>query len=199
MSHTTNRRCFLLSTLAGAASGAAGFVPTAARAIEPISRTEGHHFKLSLAAYSYRNLLQGDSPQLTLVDFIDDCAKFDLDGTELTSYYFPQPPTEAFLRQLKCEAFRRGLDVSGTAVGNDFCFPAGERRSKEIEHVKQWIEYADMMDAPVIRIFSGIRSRANPRRTPIAWPSTRSRNAANTLANTACSSLWKTMGEFLPK
>ena len=57
--------------------------------------------------------------------------------------------------ELKAAAFRRGLDVSGTAVGNDFCFPPGERRDKEIANVKRWIEYADMMDAPVIRIFSG--------------------------------------------
>jgi sugar phosphate isomerase/epimerase len=124
-------------------------------AIEPISRTNGHHFKFSLAAYSYRDLLKGKSPKLTLVDFIDDCAKFNLDGTELTSYYFPPAPTEEYLRQMKSEAFRRGLDVSGTAVGNDFCHPPGERRDTEIAHVKRWIEYADLIDAPVIRIFSG--------------------------------------------
>ena len=124
-------------------------------AVEPISRTNGHHFKLSLAAYSYRDLLQGNPPRLSLVDFIDDCASFGLDGTELTSYYFPEAPTEAYLRQLKGEAFRRGLDISGTAVGNDFCFPPSESRNKQIAHVKRWVEYADMMDAPVIRIFSG--------------------------------------------
>jgi sugar phosphate isomerase/epimerase len=145
----------MLSTLAGAATGAAAFAPTTARAIEPASRTRGDHYKFSLAAYSYRDLLQGNPPRLTLIDFIDDCAAFGLDGTELTSYYFPQPPTEAYLRQLKGEAFRRGLDVSGTAVGNDFCFPPGERRDKQIADVKRWVEYADLMDAPVIRIFSG--------------------------------------------
>jgi sugar phosphate isomerase/epimerase len=155
MLYTTDRRRFMLSGLASAVTGAVATSPKIARAIKPISRTDGHHFKLSLAAYSYRDLLQGDPPRLTLVDFIDDCAAFGLDGTELTSYYFPQTVTEAYLRQLKNEAFRRGLDISGTAVGNDFCFPPGERRDKQIAHVKRWVEYADMMDAPVIRIFSG--------------------------------------------
>jgi sugar phosphate isomerase/epimerase len=129
--------------------------PTAAHAIEPIARTAGHHFKLSMAAYSYRGLLQAKPPKLTLIDFIDDCAKFGLDGTELTSYYLPQPPTEKYLRELKTEAFRRGLDISGTAVGNDFCFPPGDKRDRQIADVKRWIEYADMMDAPVTRIFAG--------------------------------------------
>jgi sugar phosphate isomerase/epimerase len=155
MSHTIDRRRFVTASLSGVAVGAAAINPCASYAIEPVARTAGPHFKFSLAAYSYRDLLQAKPPRLTLSDFIDDCAKFGLDGTELTSYYFPENPSEEYLRRLKAEAFRRGLDVSGTAVGNDFCFPPGERRERELAHVKRWIEYADLMDAPVIRIFSG--------------------------------------------
>jgi len=151
MSNIMDRRGFIRSSFAGAAA----LAPATICAIEPIARPGGSHFKFSMAAYSYRDLLQGNPPKLTLIDFIDDCASFGLDGTELTSYYFPETPTDEFLRQLKGEAFRRGLDISGTAVGNDFCFPPGERRDQEIAHVKQWIEYADAIDAPVIRIFAG--------------------------------------------
>jgi sugar phosphate isomerase/epimerase len=155
MTRPTDRRTFILSTLAGAAAGAGAIGTPLARAIGPIERTPGSHFKFSLAAYSYRDLLNVKKPKLTLQDFIDDCAKFNLDGTELTSYYFPARPTPEFLRELKGYAFRRGLDISGTAVGNDFCVPPGKRRDEQIANVKRWIEYADMMDAPVIRIFSG--------------------------------------------
>ena len=150
---TTDRRGFVLSTLA--AAGAATINAPLCRAIEPITRTAGAHFKFSLAAYSYRDLLQGKSKKLTIDDFIDDCAKFDLDGTELTSYYLSQDGPPEYFRKLKATAFRSGLDVSGTAVGNDFCHPPGPQRDKEIASVKRWIEYADAMDAPVIRIFSG--------------------------------------------
>src|SRR5690606_17256061 len=48
-----------------------------------------------------------------------------------------------------------GLDVSGTAVGNDFGLPEGLGREQAIAQVKQWTEYAEMMGAPVIRIFAG--------------------------------------------
>jgi sugar phosphate isomerase/epimerase len=154
----TDRRGFVLSTLA-AAAGAAAMIPRACRAIEPIVRTAGSHFKFSLAAYSYRDLLQGKSKKLTIEDFIEDCAIFNLDGTELTSYYLSQDGPPQYFRDLKAFAFRRGLDVSGTAIRNDFCFPPGERRDKEIAGVKRWIDYADMMDAPVIRIFSGSAKR----------------------------------------
>ena len=127
------------------------------QAIEPIQRGGGSFFKYSLAAYSYRDLLQAKSPseKLSLEDFIADCAKLGLQGTELTSYYFPENPTPEYLRGLRRQCFLLGLDVSGTAVGNDFCFPAGEKRDAEIAGVKAWVDRAAILGAPVIRIFSG--------------------------------------------
>ena len=40
-------------------------------------------------------------------------------------------------------------------MGNDFCHPPGEQREKQIAHVKQWVDHATLLGAPVIRIFSG--------------------------------------------
>jgi sugar phosphate isomerase/epimerase len=149
------RQCALLTAGAGAAG--AGWPGNVARAIEPLKRDGKSFFKFSLAAYSYRNLLNGKppAPKLTLDDFITDCAKMQLDGTELTSYYFPKEPTSEYLRHLKQLCFTLGLDVSGTAVGNDFCHPPGETRDSEIQQVKRWVDYAEILGAPVIRIFSG--------------------------------------------
>ncbi len=162
MSCTHDRRTFL-KTAALAATGTLGTLalpPTqVAPASEPIARNGKAKFKFSLAAYSYRNLLigtkAGDKPKLTLEDFIADCAAMGLEGTELTAYYFPKQVTPEYLHKLKSLTFRLGLDVSSTAVGNDFCFPPGEERTKQLAHVKQWIDYADTLGAPVIRVFSG--------------------------------------------
>jgi sugar phosphate isomerase/epimerase len=139
----------------GAAGAAAALRPWASPAIEPLQRNGSAKFKFSLAAYSYRDLLRGNPPQLTLSDFIRDCARMQLEGTELTSYYFPQPVTPAYLRRLKQECFLLGLDVSGTAVGNDFAHPPGPKRQEQIDNVKLWIEHAEMLGAPVIRVFAG--------------------------------------------
>jgi sugar phosphate isomerase/epimerase len=146
-----NRRDFLLAT----AASAAALTPGVARAIQPIARQAGYDFKFSLAAYSYRDLFGTGVGKLSLSDFIDDCAKFNLEGTELTSYYFPTPLPPDYLRKLKGECFRQGLDISGTAVGNEFCLSEGAERDKQVASVKQWIKYADLLDAPVIRIFAG--------------------------------------------
>ncbi|MFT7644167.1 MAG: sugar phosphate isomerase/epimerase [Pirellulaceae bacterium] len=137
-----------------AASAAALAIPTL-DAAEPVKRNGVAKFKFSLAAYSYRSLLGGEKPKLTLKDFVDDCAKFGLEGTELTSYYFPKSPTPDFLRELKRHCFLMGVDVSGTAVGNDFGHPAGEKRDQQIAHVKRWVDHAEMLSAPVIRVFAG--------------------------------------------
>ena len=162
MSQRTDRRNFL-RTAAVASTGVLGgltaaALPTGAAANEPITRNGTAKFKFSLAAYSYRSLLRGvrgASAELTLSDFIDDCAKFGLEGTELTSYYFPTDLTHDYLRQLKRQSFRLGLDISGTAVGNDFCHPPGPKRDEQIALVKRWVDYAEILGAPVIRIFSG--------------------------------------------
>ncbi len=161
------RRGFLTSAAAAAAGlSISGLFdgPRAAQAVEPVARNGQAKFKFSLAAYSYRNFLPStrgkkpaSAPQatLTLEDFVADCARFGCDGTELTSYYFPENPTPEYLRSLKALCFRLGLDVTGTAVGNEFTYDKGPDRDKQIAYTKNWIDYAEILGAPVIRIFSG--------------------------------------------
>lgn len=152
-----SRRSFLSTTAALATGGVLFQSETTPRlyAIEPLKRPGKPQFKFSLAAYSYREFLTGKKDKLTLEDFITDCAKFGCEGTELTSYYFPAEVKPDYLRSVKKLCFELGLDVSGTAIRDDLCLPPGPARDKEIAHVKQWIENAEILGAPVIRIFSG--------------------------------------------
>lgn len=153
-----HRRGFMKSCAAAAVVGVETRMPVrSASAIEPIARNGSPKFKFSLAAYSYRDLLLGDPPKLTLADFVNDCAKLNLEGTELTSYYFPDPVTDQYLRDLKHQCFKLGLDVSGGAVGNDFGHPIGPVRDQQIAAVKKWVDHAEILGAPVIRIFAGKR------------------------------------------
>ena len=80
--HPTTRRGFLR----GAALAAAGTLARArtSRAIEPIGRTRPSHLKLSLAAYSYRQWLQGKPPRMDLFDFVNLAADMGLDAVEPT-------------------------------------------------------------------------------------------------------------------
>ncbi len=163
MTQQIDRRGFMVNC-AAATAAASGLckLSSSASAIEPIQRNGTPKFKFSLAAYSYRDLLTGNPPQLTLIDFIDDCAKIGLEGTELTSYYFPEPTTYDYVRMLKQHCFKLGLDVSGTAIRCDFGYPAGEERQQQVDWVKQWIDFSEALGAPVIRIFAGYQKEGVP-------------------------------------
>jgi sugar phosphate isomerase/epimerase len=124
-------------------------------AIDPIGRTRPSHLKLSLAAYSYRDFLVGPKKTMDLFGFVDLAADLGLDAVELTSYYFPENVSSDYLNRLKTHAFQQGLDVSGTAVMNDFCLSPGPAADKEVEHVRTWIGHAAELDAPMIRVLSG--------------------------------------------
>lgn len=133
-----------------------------ATAATPPARNGKSHLKLSLAAYSFNRILPKNwspnddgQPAMTLDDFVRLCADLDLDGTELTSYYFPRDVTPAYLMHLKELTFRLGLDISGTAIGNNFCVPPGPKRDEQLQLTRTWIDHAAMMGAPVIRIFAG--------------------------------------------
>lgn len=124
-------------------------------AIGPIRRHGPSRMKLSLAAYSFRELLSGPTKSMSLDDFIDRAAGWDLDAVEPTSYYFPDPPTPEYCRRLRRRAFLLGLGISGTAIRNTFTYPPGPALEREIAHVKRWIDLAVHLGAPTIRIFAG--------------------------------------------
>jgi len=128
-----------------------------ARAVEPLERAGRCRLKLSLAAYSFRDTFNHPDPakRLSLTGFIDYCAEHGCDGTELTSYYFPKEVTSELLIGLKRHAFLRGVEISGTAVGNNFALPDGPERDQQIAHVKTWVDHAALLTAPHIRVFAG--------------------------------------------
>ena len=157
------RRNFLKSALlaAGGALGA-GLAAGVTVAADPIVRNRSSHLKLSLAAYSFDRFLpkswtpeSAADAKMTLDDVVTFCAEMNLDGCELTAYYFPKDITPEYLIHLKELAFRLGLDVSGTAIGNNFCLPDGEARDVQLAMTRDWIDRAAMLGAPVIRIFAG--------------------------------------------
>jgi len=154
----STRRDFLRNALpAGLALAALDPAAPPLRAVEPLQRKGAPRWPLSLAAYSFREFFKPKDParRITMFDFIDFCADQGLAGTELTSYYFPEPLDDAYLRQVKRHAFLRGVAVSGTAVGNNFTLPQGEKRDQQIAQLKQWVDRAVTLGAPHIRVFAG--------------------------------------------
>ncbi len=148
-----SRRTFLGSLAASAA------VLPFAHAVEPFARGGKARLRLALAAYSFRSDVKGAKDGLRdgmdMLKFVDYCADHGVEGAELTSYYFPADVTDAYLAEVRRHAHLRGVTVSGTAVGNNFCHPKGAQRDKEVAHVKEWIRKSSIFGAPHIRVFAG--------------------------------------------
>ncbi len=145
-----NRRVFMQTSLA------VGAVAGSASAIEPIRRTGRPQMKLSLAAYSLRQLLdlKQPKPAMTLLDFIDHAAGLPFDAVELTGYYFAET-TNAYLAALKGRSTRLGMDISGTAIRSDFCLANEDARKAQVDHVKRWTEITSRLGGKTMRIFAG--------------------------------------------
>jgi sugar phosphate isomerase/epimerase len=171
MNTTCNRRDFIKRAAALPAYAATGLAlgTSTAPALEPIKRTGGPKLKVSLNAYSFARLLndhlRGRGPGKTLFDLLDFCAQNDFEAIDPTGYYFPGygsvregkkgVATDAYIRELKHRAFDLGIAISGTGVANDLATADKTKRAADVEHIKQWVEVAAKLGAPVLRVFSG--------------------------------------------
>jgi sugar phosphate isomerase/epimerase len=154
MKPNTNRRDFLKWT-AGLAACAR---PSTAEAQGKVVRTAGTRVKLGLNAYSFNQPLMAGT--LKLEDVVHYCAEIGIEGIDATGYYFPgypKTPPDEYIYHLKREAFLNGVTLSGTGVRNDFTAVDAAARKRDVQMVKDWIEVAAKLGAPVIRVFTGPR------------------------------------------
>jgi sugar phosphate isomerase/epimerase len=133
-----------------------------ARAQTPIKRVGGPKLKLSLNAYSFNKALndqiKGRGKGVTLFDLLDFCAEHNFDAIDPTGYFFPgypKVPADKYVNDFKRRAFQLGLDISGTGVRNNFASPDKAKRAADVQHVKEWVECAARLGAPVLRVFAG--------------------------------------------
>lgn len=166
-----NRRTFLKSAGALSLAAIAGtrFGEQNAPALEPIKRAGPAKLKVSLNAYSFARLLndhlRGRGKGITLLELLDFCAQHDFEAIDPTGYYFPGygsvregkkgVPTDAYIREFKRKAFDLGIAISGTGVANDLATADKEKRAADVKHIKDWVEVAAKLGAPVLRVFSG--------------------------------------------
>ncbi len=157
MSTFIHRRRFLKRSIGLVAAPAAGFVgPDAARAQGKVTRSTGSRVRLALNGYSFDKPLRDGS--MTLEDVVHYCAQYRIDALDATGYYFPgypKAPSDEYIYNLKKKAFLDGVTISATGVRNDFSVPDAAKRRSDVKLVKDWIEVAGKLGAPLIRVFSG--------------------------------------------
>jgi sugar phosphate isomerase/epimerase len=128
----------------------------------PLKRAGGARLKTSLNAYSFNKLLndqiKGRGKGMSLMELLDFCAEENFDAIDPTGYFFPgypKAPSDKYIYEFKRRAFVLGLDISGTGVRNSFAQADKEKRTADVQHVKEWVEVAAKLGAPVLRVFAG--------------------------------------------
>ena len=168
MSTAFHRRKFLSSVM-GIPAG--GMLMSADTKDEYKKKIKAKGLKTSLNAYSFNKSLTDGS--MSIDELIEFCSVTGFDGVDITAYYFkgyPKIPPDDYLFDIKRKAFKAGLEITGTGVRNDFTIADKAKREGEVQLVKNWIEAASKIGAPVVRIFSGTQKNEGiPREQVTEW------------------------------
>src|SRR5581483_2085928 len=123
--------------------------------------------RVSLNAYSFNKLLndaiRGRSEGTTLLKLLDFAAAAKFEGFDATAYYFPgypAVPPDSYIDDLRKKAADVGIAISGTGVRNNFTTADAAVRQQGVDHIKQFVEVAARLGAPVIRVFADTQMRA---------------------------------------
>ena len=159
MKLSLDRRSFLRGALCAGGAALAGR-PAPAQSKRQVLTT-------SLNAYSFNKMLndriKGRGEGITLIQVMEFAAKNKFDGFDATGYYFPgypERPTDAYIDELKKRAADLGIGISGTGVRNNFTTADKSVRDQGVQHIKEFVEVAARLGAPVIRVFADTQMRA---------------------------------------
>lgn len=122
--------------------------------------------KIALNAYSFNKLLndaiRGRGEGVTLVQVLEFAARNQFEGFDATGYYFPgypARPPDAYVDNFRRRASELEIGISGTGVRNNFTTSDKAVREAGIKHIKEWVEVAARLGAPVIRVFADTQMR----------------------------------------
>jgi sugar phosphate isomerase/epimerase len=176
MNPESSRRNFIKKTSLLPLGVAAGLGGISSANASMAVKSNGHPLKISLNAYSFSRALTpadtGGAAEMTYFDVLEFCARQNFDAIDPTGYYFPgypKVPSDSFINEFKRRAFKLGLDISGTGVRNNFAQPDRDKRAMDVQLVKDWIEVAAKLGAPVIRVFAGAEPERHSREEVTGW------------------------------
>ena len=134
-----------LLTLAGAAA-----TPLAM----PAADTSGHKSRLrsAICAYSFRDALAKKT--MTYDDLVRLAVDLDVDGLDLTVYWFPNRSPE-FLLPLRRLAYKNGVEIYSISIRSEMTRATAEQRKQEIANITGWVDAAEQLGAGHIRVFGG--------------------------------------------
>jgi L-ribulose-5-phosphate 3-epimerase len=161
------RRQFLV-----AAGGTAIAAPAAANVFATQNAAEadqtGKQARLfaGCCAYSYQKYFNDGS--MTMESFIQKAVDLGVQGVDITTYWLKSTEPE-YLTSLRHLAFKNGMSLSGIAIRTEMCQAGGAIRAEETHRIQQWVDTAELLGAPHVRVFAGNLPGGASEKQGIEW------------------------------
>jgi len=106
---------------------------------------------LGVSTYSFWHFERSREP---LKHYLELAARYGFSGVEVLWLNLESLST-TYLKEVRRAAFALGLDIYALDIHNNFVQPDEEKRRREVERVKRWIEIGAELGVKLIRIESG--------------------------------------------
>jgi sugar phosphate isomerase/epimerase len=130
------------------------------------SLTGKARLRTAICAYSFREALK--SKRMTYDDLVKLAVDLDVDGLDLTVYWFPST-SDDFLIPLRRLAYRNAVEIYSISVRTDLCRPTPELQSQEYAGICKWVDVALKLGAGHIRVFGGEVPKGNDPDQAAQW------------------------------
>ena len=126
----------------------------------------GSRLRTGLNAYSFRKELAAKT--MTYDDIVRRAVDWDVDGLDLTVYWFPSAGPE-FTLPLRRLAYLQGVEIYSISVRSELTRASAEERRKEVESLYRWIDVANALGASHIRVFGGNVPKGATEEQAVPW------------------------------
>ena len=109
--------------------------------------------KTAICAYSFRDAL--GAGKLTYEDLVDMAVENEVDGLDLTVYWFPAEGREQFLMSLRRKAYLNAVELPSIAIRTDLCRKDARDQERESAWLDYWVDVSHKLGASHIRVFGG--------------------------------------------
>jgi sugar phosphate isomerase/epimerase len=132
----------------------------------PADSSHKSRLRSAICAYSFRDALAKKT--MTYDDLVRMAVDLDVDGLDLTVYWFPNTADD-FLLPLRRLAYRNGVEIYSISVRTTMTQPTPELRDKEVSDIRKWVDVADRLGAGHIRVFGGNVPKGTPEEQAVPW------------------------------
>jgi L-ribulose-5-phosphate 3-epimerase len=120
----------------------------------------------AICAYSFRNELKAKT--MTYEDLVRRAVEWNVDGLDLTVYWFPSAGPE-FLLPLRRLAYKMGVEIYSISVRTELTKASSADRTSEIQALCNWVDVANELGAGHIRVFGGEVPAGSSEAQAVGW------------------------------